>query len=54
MKAKTKSELALEYGVCIKTFNKWLKRHNIRNTGELYTPKEQKSIYKALGFPKNS
>ena len=51
---KTKQQLADEYGVCSKTFNKWLKKHNIEVDRGLITPKEQKIIYSILGVPKSS
>ena len=53
MKAKTKQDMAEEYGVCIKTFARWLKRHNIIISRGLITPKQQKEIYNRLGSPKH-
>jgi hypothetical protein len=52
--AKTKQQIAFEYGICIKTFNKWLKDRNLNFPRGLITPKDQESIYKSLGFPNNS
>ncbi|MFO7851925.1 MAG: hypothetical protein R6X28_05635 [Bacteroidales bacterium] len=52
MKAKSKQDLATEYGVSLKTFNKWLKKHNIKISRGLITPKDQEKIYDKLGFPK--
>jgi len=52
MKAKTKQDMANEYGVCLKTFVRWLKKHNIKISRGLITPKEQKEIYNKLGIPK--
>ena len=52
--AKTKQQLADEYGVCSKTFNKWLKKHNVEVDCGLITPKEQEIIYSKLGVPKHS
>ena len=54
MKAKSKKELVAEYGICTKTITRWLEREKIRTSRELYTPKEQKLIYKIFGHPKNS
>lgn len=54
MSAKSKKELASEFGVCPKTFTRWLKRENIRTSRELYTPKGQEMIYKIFGRPKIS
>jgi transposase-like protein len=52
--AKTRQELAAEYGVCSKTFNKWLKKYWIEMDRGLINPKEQEIIYSKLGIPKNS
>ncbi len=52
--AKTRQQIAEEYGVCTKTLNKWLRTNNINIGRGLITPKEQKMIYLKLGFPKNS
>jgi hypothetical protein len=52
--AKTKQQLAEEYGVCSKTFNKWLKKYDIEIDRGLITPKDQEMIYSKLGVPKNS
>jgi len=46
--------MAEEYGVCTKTFNKWLRANNINIDRGLITPKEREIIYSELGFPKNS
>jgi transposase-like protein len=51
---KTKQQLADEYGVCSKTFNKWLNKHKVEVDRGLITPKEQEIIYSILGVPKNS
>ena len=52
--AKTRYEIAEEYGVCTKTFNKWLIKNKINIGPGLITPKEQEIIYSKLCFPKNS
>lgn len=52
--AKTRQQIAEEFGVCTKTFNKWLRTNNINIGRGLITPKEQGIIYLILGFPKNS
>lgn len=51
---KTKSQMADEYGVCVKTFSKMLKRNNINIIRRIITPKEQELVYNRLGVPKNS
>ena len=49
--AKTRSELAQEYGVCRRTFYSLLKKRNIQLTTGLITPNEQQLIYNKLGKP---
>jgi len=51
---KTRQQLADEYGICCKTFNKLLKKKGIKLDKGLITPKDQKIIYKTLGIPDNS
>jgi len=52
--AKTKQQIASEYGICTKTFDKWLKQGRIKIRRGLINPKDQDIIYKKLGYPKNS
>lgn len=52
--AKSKQQIANEYGICTKTLNKWLKQEKIQIERGLITPKQQELIYEKLGFPKNS
>ena len=49
--AKTRQQIADEYGICRKTFNKLLIRKNIRLEKGLIYPKDQLNIYDALGEP---
>lgn len=51
---KTKQQLADEYGVCWKTFDKWIKKYKIKIDRGLITPKDQEKIYTKLGIPKDS
>jgi len=48
---KTKQQMADEYGICRKTFNKLLLRKNIRLERGLISPKDQLAIYNELGIP---
>ena len=52
--AKSKQQIADEYGICIKTLNKWLEQEKIQLKRGLITPKKQNLIYNKFGFPKNS
>lgn len=50
---KTKQQMAYEYGVSRKTFQKLLqKRQIILDRGLIY-PKDQESIYNELGLPES-
>jgi len=51
--AKTKQQMADEYGICRKTFSKLLKKKRIKVDRGLIYPKDQKLIYSALGNPNN-
>ncbi len=48
---KTKQQMADEYGICRKTFNKLLLKKNIRLERGLIYPKDQENIYNILGDP---
>ncbi|MFK8006754.1 MAG: hypothetical protein AB8H03_10295 [Saprospiraceae bacterium] len=54
LKAKTKQQIANEYGVCVKTLNKWLGKKNIEIPRGLISPMDQKVIYENFGVPKDS
>ena len=43
--AKSKQQIADEYGICIKTLNKWLKEEKIKIKRGLINPKKQAIIY---------
>jgi transposase-like protein len=52
--AKSKQQIASEYGICTKTLSKWLREEDITLRRGLINPKQQLQIYKKLGFPKNA
>jgi transposase-like protein len=52
--AKSKQQIAREYGICTKTLTKWLKEERIFLKRGLINPKRQEIIYKKLGIPNNS
>ncbi len=52
--AKSKQEIANEYGICTKTLNKWLFEEGIVLKRGLISPKNQETIYKHFGIPKSS
>ena len=49
---KTRKELAIKYGVNVKTLNKWIEKAGLEFTGCNLTPKEVLKIYEKLGYPK--
>jgi len=51
---KTRQQIANEYGICTKTFNKWLKEAKFNLKRGLINPRSQELIYKKFGLPKNS
>jgi abortive infection bacteriophage resistance protein len=51
--AKSRKQIANEYGICTKTLTKWLKDEKIRLKRGLINPKKQDLIYKRFGFPHN-
>ena len=50
-KAKTRQEIAEEYGISRRTLQRWLKKEQIRVHSGLITPKEQEKIYRCFGYP---
>ena len=50
-KVKTRQEIAEEYGISRRTFQRWLKKQNIALSNGLITPKEQEVIYQNFGYP---
>ena len=50
--AKTRKEIASEYGISYKTLQKWLLNIDVDVPRGLITPKVQKTIYNKLGKPK--
>lgn len=52
--AKSKQQIANEYGICTKTLSKWLRDENIILKRGLINPRRQEIIYKKLGTPLKS
>ncbi|MFM2267611.1 MAG: hypothetical protein RL757_1052, partial [Bacteroidota bacterium] len=50
---KTRQQIATEYGICVKTLKKWLKKHDLTIPAGLVTPRDQTRIYEILGYPPN-
>lgn len=51
IRAKTRLEMADEYGIDRKTFYRWMKRAGLQITNGLLSPLEIKSIYNTFGKP---
>lgn len=51
--AKTREQIALEYGISRRTLYNWLKKEGIELKRRLVMPKEQNRIYTTLGLPPN-
>ncbi len=52
LKAKTRKELADEYGVSPRTFRRKLKSKNLDLPNGLITPKDLEKIYQTFGVPR--
>lgn len=52
-KAKTRKEIACEYGISERTLNRWLKREKLKIPSGLIYPRNLKTIYLKFGTPKN-
>ena len=50
--AKTREQIADEYGVSTKTLKKWMDYAGIKIPSGLICPAHQRKIYKLLGSPK--
>lgn len=52
LKAKTRGEVAIEYGIEVRTLYRWLNKANIKLPNGLIKPCHLKIIYDTFGFPK--
>jgi transcriptional regulator with XRE-family HTH domain len=50
---KTRSQLACEYGVSVRTINRWLEDKNLKIPQGLICPNDLRIIYATLGPSKN-
>jgi len=53
-KAKTRTEIASEYGISRRTLQRWLKKEDISLSKGLVKPDDLRKIYKRFGKPLNS
>jgi len=51
LKAKTREQIAEEYGISTRTLRRLFKSHHIKLSQRLIYPKEQLKIYKTFGEP---
>ena len=51
MQAKTRQQIAMEYGVCTKTLNKWFKDEGIELPNGIINPNNVNLIYSKLSKP---
>jgi DNA invertase Pin-like site-specific DNA recombinase len=51
LKAKTRKEVAIEYGIEVRTLYRWLKKEDIILSKGLIKPINLKKIYKTFGEP---
>jgi hypothetical protein len=53
-KAKTRKQIAAEYGICVRTLNKWMKNEGLNFPPGLLTPAQQEEIHERLRMPKQN
>jgi hypothetical protein len=53
LKAKTRQEVAREYGISVKTLNRWIKKENLKISPGLIYPNQVRIIYETFGIPSN-
>ena len=51
LKAKTREEVAIEYGIKARTLYRWLKKADIKLPGGLIKPFHLQIIYNTFGIP---
>lgn len=51
LKSKSRQEMAVAYGISVRTFRRWLKRNGIQLPRGLIRPKDILVIYDRLGKP---
>jgi DNA invertase Pin-like site-specific DNA recombinase len=51
LKAKTRDEVAIEYGIDVRTLYRWLKKEGINLPQGLIKPAHLKIIYETFGIP---
>lgn len=54
IKSKTREKVAAEYGICVKTLNKWLKQSELEIPRGLINPNNLEKIYSVYGKPMTS
>jgi hypothetical protein len=52
LKAKSRQEVAAEYGISVRTLNRWFKKVNLDIPSGLIDPLHSEIIYQAFGKPK--
>lgn len=48
---KNRSELAQEYGVSVRTLNRWFKREGLNIPRGIIIPRNLQKIFEKIGFP---
>jgi len=54
MKAKTRAQIAVEYGISPRTLRRWFLKSKLKVPSGLLKPNTLRSIYDAFGNPVNS
>ncbi|SDC54031.1 Helix-turn-helix domain-containing protein [Algoriphagus faecimaris] len=53
-RAKSRQEIAQEFGISAKTLTRWIQKENLPITRGLVSPKEQSLIYLKFGVPQKA
>jgi hypothetical protein len=53
IKAKTRTELSVEYGISLKPLKRWFKREKLNIPNGLIDPFHPRIIYETFGVPQN-
>jgi len=53
LKSKTRTEIAMEYGISVRTLHRWIRKAKIKVSYGLIAPRHLKMIYDRYGDPED-
>lgn len=51
LRPRNRNELAKEYGISVRTLNRWFKRESLNIPNGIIIPKNLQIIFEKIGFP---